>query len=201
MTSSCVLQRAPVENLQLLSIIKDTSVSPRQDLRGVYMLTDVSTGGCHRSLSPKSQRTPVCRREIAHYLQPPLNDTEFQEWSSWKGFFSLLALQQLLTGAISSRSRGSAAPLRAAPPVIRMALNACLCSLPSRTERANKHTVELLETLESPSAFLWASPPCWAASRHRNVQMVMMMVAHTETHTHARTETHTIALYIETITQ
>lgn len=193
MTSSCVLQRAPVENLQLLSIIKDTSVSPRQDLRGVYMLTDVSTGGCHRSLSRKSQWTPVSRREIAHYLQPPLNDTEFQEWSSWKGFFSLLALQQLLTGAISSRSRGSAAP-----PVIRMALNACLCSLPSRTERANKHPVELLETLESRSAFLWASPPCWAASRHRNVQMVMMVAAHTahiNTHTCAHINTHDRIVY------
>lgn len=41
MTSSCVLQCAPVVELQLLSIIKDTSVSLRWDLRGVYMLTDV----------------------------------------------------------------------------------------------------------------------------------------------------------------
>lgn len=187
MTSSCVLQRAPVENLQLLSIIKDTSVSPRQDLRGVYMLTDACTGGCHRSLSRESQWTPVCRREIAHYLQPPLNDTEFQEWSSWKGFFFLLALQQSLTGAISSRSRGSAAP-----PVIRTARDACLCSLPSRTERANKHAVELLETLESRSAFLRPSPPCWAASRHRNVQMVMVVAHAAHINTHIRTHKHTI---------
>lgn len=74
-----MLERAPVEKPQLLSIIKE-GVFPPGGVGEAF--TDVSTGGSR----PRSEHTPAWCGEMPHYLQGPGKDTELQKSSGWDAF-------------------------------------------------------------------------------------------------------------------